>query len=82
MKKLFSAFAALILFLTAAPAFSETGSFQPAADRALDALTSALNAQKQRIYVYREFGDTENHYTAASAARRSRGPATGADGFS
>ena len=63
MKKLFSAFAALILFLTAAPAFSETGSFQPAADRALDALTSALNAQKQRIYVYREFGDTENHYT-------------------
>lgn len=63
MKKLFSAFAALILFLTAASAFSETGSFQPAADRALDALTSALNAQKQRIYVYREFGDTENHYT-------------------
>ena len=37
--------------------------FQPAADRALEAMVDALREQDSRIYIYRDFGDTENHYT-------------------
>ena len=37
--------------------------FRPAADAALGALSGALDAMRQSVYVYLDFGDTENHFT-------------------
>ena len=65
MRRLCSIFLALFLICSIqVNAVSEDYSdFRPAADRALAALETALNDQNSRIYVYREFGDTENHFT-------------------
>ena len=37
--------------------------FAPSGDRALEALENMFEAQAHSVYVYREFGDTENHFT-------------------
>lgn len=37
--------------------------FRPAADRALAALENALDEQRASVYVYRESGDSQNHFT-------------------
>ena len=66
MKKLLTLF--LALCLAAAPvavAAEETDydPFRPAADAALGALQGALDEMQGSVYVYKDFGDTENHFT-------------------
>ena len=64
MKKLLTVLAALsLLALPAAAGASGYGAYQPAADRALAALENALDEQRASVYVYREFGDSQNHFT-------------------
>ena len=47
----------------AAVLFHEPADFRPAADRALAALENALDEQRASVYVYRESGDSQNHFT-------------------
>ena len=63
MKKLAAMLAVLCAGTLLVSAAAGSGSFQPAADRALSALENALAEQNSRVYVYREYGDTENHFT-------------------
>ena len=66
MKKILSAVLALMIFAQAAScALAETvlSEYRSAAERAVHALESALEAEKQAVYVYKDFGDTENHFT-------------------
>ena len=37
--------------------------FEASSEKALKALSHAMNALEESIYVYRDFGDTENHFT-------------------
>lgn len=59
---LLSLFMAMVL-VTAAAEGTGYDAFRPAADHALSALETLLKEQYSRIYVYRDFGDTENHFT-------------------
>ena len=65
MKRFFALLAVLCLAALSAPAGveAETSAWQPAADKALQALENALDEQRASVYVYREFGDSQNHYT-------------------
>ena len=62
MKKMMALALAMILLLPAALAQSYED-FRPASDAALGALSGALEAMGRNVYVYRDFGDTENHFT-------------------
>lgn len=53
----------LLLLPLSASAEADYGRFASAGDRALGALEAALGEQYDRVYVYRDFGDTENHFT-------------------
>ncbi len=53
----------MLLIPFPAAAGADYGRFAEAGDRALEALESALGEQYSRVYVYRDFGDTENHFT-------------------
>ena len=50
-------------FLSAQAQAESYESFQPAAEKAIQALKNTLEEERRNIYVYRDFGDTENHYT-------------------
>ena len=64
MKKLLTVLAVLsLLALPAAAGASGYDVYRPAADRALAALENALDEQRASVYVYREFGDSQNHFT-------------------
>ena len=55
-----------MLFLTAAPAAAGDdpyGAYAIAAARADNALADALWAEQQQVYVYKDFADSENHFT-------------------
>lgn len=63
-KKRIAVFAlACALLLPAAAPAENCETYRSAADAALGALEDALHSQKSCIYVYRDFGDTENHFT-------------------
>ena len=53
----------LMLIPLTAGAVADYGRFSSAGDKALSALEAALEAQLGSVYVYRDFGDTENHFT-------------------
>ena len=64
MRKILSVLMILNLLMLAVPAgASGYGAFRPAADRALAALEGTLGAGYSSVYIYREYGDTENHFT-------------------
>lgn len=62
MKRTVALTIALLLLPVAALA-QGYDAFHPAADAALGALTGALDAMQDSVYVYRDFGDTGNHFT-------------------
>lgn len=53
----------VLLLLPVAALAQGYDAFRPAAGAALGALTGALDAMQKSVYVYRDFGDTENHFT-------------------
>ena len=53
----------VLLLLPVAALAQGYDAFRPAADAALGALTGALDAMQKSVYVYRDSGDTENHFT-------------------
>lgn len=53
----------LMLIPLTASVEANYGRLSRAGDKALGALEAALGEQCSRIYVYRDFGDTENHFT-------------------
>lgn len=54
----------LAVFLTAAPcAYAEVKDVDTAAQRSLSALEKALQEENENVWVYRDYGDTENHFT-------------------
>ena len=60
------ALAALLAAMAVSGACAEAADFEafrPEADRALHALQGMLAEQLEGLYVYREMGDTENHFT-------------------
>ena len=65
MKKIIAYLLVLCFFVPsiAAQAQESYESFQPAAEKAVQALKNTLEEERRNIYVYRDFGDTENHYT-------------------
>ena len=66
MKKLISVFLAILVMLCAvgsACADDVYDGFADSADKALDALAAELDEESSYVWVYREFGDTENHFT-------------------
>ena len=66
MKRLLSvmiAICAAVMPLAAIGEASDDHAFRPAADAALGALSRALEAMEHSVYVYLDFGDTENHFT-------------------
>ena len=64
MKKLITVLTVLSLLVLSVPAgASGYDAYQPAADLALTALEGTLGAEYSSVYVYREFGDTENYFT-------------------
>ena len=64
MKKLLTVLTALVLLAYGASAeASGYDAYQPASERALGALEEALAAEYGSVYIYREFGDTGNHFT-------------------
>ena len=50
-------------FPASAMAHETYDAYLPAAGKAVQALKNMLEEERQNIYVYRDFGDTENHYT-------------------
>ena len=65
MKRILAVLLVLCFFafpVTASAQGSYEG-FYPAAEKAVLALKNALEEESRNIYVYRDFGDTENHYT-------------------
>ena len=63
MKRRMAALVALALLLLPVARTEDYGRFASASDAALGALTGALDEMQRRVYVYRDFGDTENHFT-------------------
>ena len=65
MKKIIAYLLVLCFFVPsiAAQAQESYESFQPAAEKAVQALKNTLEEERRNIYVYRDFGDTEYHYT-------------------
>ena len=64
MKRKVSLLIALCMLATAAGAGAAGyGDFEPAAGRALSALENALDEQRASVYIYRESGDSQNHFT-------------------
>ena len=65
MKKIIAYLLVLCFFVPsiAAQAQESYESFQPAAEKAVQALKNTLEEERRNIYVYRDFGDAENHYT-------------------
>lgn len=66
MKKLLALLLAIGMAFTSVTVAAEEADydrFQPAADAALGALQGALDDMQRRVYVYRDFGDTLNHFT-------------------
>ena len=53
----------LFAFPASAMAHETYDAYLPAAGKAVQALKNMLEEERQNIYVYRDFGDTENHYT-------------------
>lgn len=54
----------LALLLAAAPCtYAEVRDVDTAAQRSLSALEDALREENENVWVYRDFGDTENHFT-------------------
>ena len=53
----------MLLIPVSASAEPDYGRFAGAGELALLALETALAEQHSRVYVYRDFGDTENHFT-------------------
>ena len=63
-KRIVTLLALCMLFMaTWAGAEADYARFAEAGDKALGALEDALEAQLGSVYVYRDFGDTENHFT-------------------
>ena len=66
MKKILAILLVLCFFVPSISAQAQEESyesFQPAAEKAIQALKNTLEEERRNIYVYRDFGDTENHYT-------------------
>ncbi len=66
MKRLLAALVAICAAALSFSAIAEANGYapyRPAADAALGALSDALEATQQSMVVYRDFGDTENHFT-------------------
>ncbi len=66
MKKIIAYLLVLCFFASSISATAQEESyesFQPAAEKAIQALKNTLEEERRNIYVYRDFGDTENHYT-------------------
>ena len=65
MKKWIALMLALCLCALPKAVLAQDGyaAFQSSSDRALGALERALDAGLDTVYVYRDFGDTENHFT-------------------
>ncbi len=66
MKKILAILLVLCFFASSISATAQEESyesFQPAAEKAIQALKNTLEEERRNIYVYRDFGDTENHYT-------------------
>ena len=65
MKKILAILLVLCFFAPSISAQAQESyeSFQPAAEKAIQALKNTLEEERRNIYVYRDFGDTENHYT-------------------
>ena len=55
--------ACLLLITLSAGAEADYGRFASAGKQALGALDALLEAQYNSVYVYKDFGDTENHFT-------------------
>ena len=66
MKRFLTILLILCMALSALCAGAEAldyGRFAPSGEKALEALEDALGAQERCVYIYKDFGDTENHYT-------------------
>ena len=65
MRKTIAVLLALIFFsfLCSTIAHGDYEAYQPAEEKAVQALKSVLEEEKRNLYIYRDFGDTENHYT-------------------
>ena len=66
MKRILAALIAICAAALPVCAAGEGNGFDPfktSADVALGALSGALDAMQRSVYVYKDFGDTENHFT-------------------
>ncbi len=51
------------LLLSCAPCAMADADYDAASQKALSAIENALWAENEKVWVYRDFGDTENHFT-------------------
>ncbi len=63
MKRFAAALLVLISVVTHAFAEDPYEQFYEAADRALESLTEQIWSEQQQLYIYKDFADSENHYT-------------------
>ena len=65
MKNIIAILLVLCFFAFPASAMAQESydAYLPAAEKAVQALKNVLEEERQNVYVYRDFGDTENHYT-------------------
>lgn len=67
MNRTLAIFLAFLMLLPAmATGESAYDAYAPAAARAVNALSDALWAEQRQLYIYKDFADSENHYTQKS----------------
>ena len=64
MKRIMSVLLLCLFLMSAATSCNADYSrFDASKEEAVNALSDALSAMDDRVYVYRDFSDTENHFT-------------------